>query len=117
MNGVDGRQRQMCIRDGRSCRSVEPFAFPLPFFFAFRSVVRASTLGPRSSLTDMFGSTGSSHNQHRQLSCSPMSSTRAMVGMYVVTLCLAQRDCLLAQGSEGAEAAVRSGFAQVGFDT
>ena len=56
----------------------EPLDFPLPFFLAFRSVIRASTLGPRSSLTDIVASTGSSQIQQRQLSCSPMSSNLAM---------------------------------------
>jgi hypothetical protein len=43
---------------------------------AFRSAVRLSTLGPRGSFTDMSGSTGSSHTQHRQPSRSATSSRR-----------------------------------------
>jgi hypothetical protein len=56
-----------------------PFApldedFDLADFEGF--VVNPSTLGPRGSLTDICGSTGSSHSQHRQPSRSPISSTR-----------------------------------------
>ena len=42
----------------------------LAFDFALALVVTASTLGPRGSFTDMSGSTGSSHSQHRQPSAS-----------------------------------------------
>jgi probable F420-dependent oxidoreductase len=54
----------------RSCST------PVDFVFAF--VMHASTLGPRSSFVDIFGSTGSSHNQHRQPSRSPTSSVLVM---------------------------------------
>ncbi len=44
-------------------------------------VMRLSTLGPRSSLTEASGSTGSSHSQHRQPSLAPTSSSRVNVGL------------------------------------
>ena len=57
-----------CTPDGRAARR--------RVTLALRAVVMLSTLGPRGSLTDICGSTGSSHSQQRQPSRSPTSSTR-----------------------------------------
>lgn len=59
----------------------EPFVAEQRFralALALLLVVMLSMLGPRSSLTDMSGSTASSHSQHRQPSASPTSSSRVI---------------------------------------
>ena len=69
----------------RSCPVPFPLPLPVPFALALRSVVRLSMLGPRGSFTDIVGSTGSSHSQHRHPSISPISSSR-MTAPYPATV-------------------------------
>jgi hypothetical protein len=51
------------------------------WIYGLIAVVMLSMLGPRSSLTDMSGSTGSSQSQHRQPSAVPTSSSRVTVSL------------------------------------
>lgn len=66
------------------CASRSTGSLPFLPWTGFTSASHRSRLGPRSSLTDRFGSTGRSQIQHRQLAASPTSSMVATPGGYAL---------------------------------